>query len=102
MGRDAVREDLTGDASYRGIGNEVAARQQPTVAIDSAGHPYVAWTDVSSGSPEIYLRGNTFTISRVFYVNDGFQRGDSSRPRLGRDQRRSVAEPAQADDSAGN
>ena len=64
-------EELPGDASYRGIGNMIGTAQTPALSVDGAGHPFVAWSDTVSGKAEIYVRGNTFDVGTVHYVNDG-------------------------------
>src|SRR5262249_14136849 len=38
------------------------------VAVDSQGHPFVAWSDASPASPAVYVRGNTFDVGTVYHV----------------------------------
>jgi hypothetical protein len=73
----AFAEELVGDASYRGIGDSVGAPSAPAFSVDPSGHPFVAWDDTASGGPQIYVRGNTFDINQIHYVNDGSQLGDA-------------------------
>ncbi len=63
-------EELSGDASGRGIGSEIVGPGSQSIAVDSAGHPFVVWSDSVSGKSEVYLRGNTFDVGTVHYVND--------------------------------
>ncbi len=67
---DSFVEELVGDASHRGVANMTAAPAAPHVAVDDAGHPFVVWTDTSAGREQVYLRGNTFDIGTIHYVND--------------------------------
>ena len=48
--------DLPEDAGQQGIAGPVEP-QGVALAVDPAGQPFVAWTDVMSGNPEVYLRG---------------------------------------------
>lgn len=75
-GTDFV-EELPGDASFSGIAGSEAIPQLAAVTVDSAGHPFVAWQDLSAGGPEILVRGNRFDVNHVYYVNDGSVVGDS-------------------------
>ena len=70
-------EQVVGDASYRGIGDAVGSPTSPALAVDSAGQPFAAWADTASGDPQIYVRGNTFALNTVHYVNDSSQESDA-------------------------
>ncbi len=67
----AFTEELPGDASNRGIANMVGNAQAPALAVDGAGHPFVAWSETEAGNRDIYFRANTFDIGTIHYVNDG-------------------------------
>jgi parallel beta-helix repeat protein len=72
VGGTFVRE-LAGDASFDGILGRSTSLSQPAglaVAVDAAGHPFVAWGDGSSGSPQVYMLGNTLNIHQIIYVSD--------------------------------
>ncbi len=76
----AFVEDVVGDASYRGIGDATGAPTTPVLAVDPSGNPFAAWMDTSSGSNEIYVRGNTVVlgISQPYrYANDVSKEGDA-------------------------
>ena len=47
------------------------------LAVDNAGHPFVAWGDLSSGTPQIYMRGDAFDVHNVYYVNDALTPNDT-------------------------
>ena len=71
-------EELPGDASYRlGISKTAGATQSPAMTVDNAGHPFVAWNDDASGSWQIDVRGNTFDLGTVYYVNDASSVSDA-------------------------
>ena len=63
-------EELPGDASGRGLGSEILVPRSPASSLDSAGHPFVVWADLASGKSEVYLRGNTFDVATIHYIND--------------------------------
>ncbi len=82
---NAFVEELPGDASLRGIsptGGEVISM---ALDVDAAGHPFVAWADRTPGTAEIYFRGNTFDLARVFYVNDASRACDLFTSAVGND-----------------
>lgn len=62
-------EEITGDASYRGIGNGIESPAAPALAVDANGNPFVAWNDFGAGSPQIDVRGNTWATRTVYYVH---------------------------------
>jgi len=65
---------LPGDASQDGILGRPTALSQAgalALAVDGAGHPFVAWGDNSSGSAQVYMLGNTLDVPQIIYVNDG-------------------------------
>ena len=68
--------DLPEDAGQQGITGPVEP-QGVALAVDPAGRPFVAWTDVMSGNPEVYLRANRFAVGQVYYVNDASTAADS-------------------------
>ena len=72
----AFAEDLPGDAAYQGISSTGGVVQNLALAVDQAGHPFAAWQDARNGTPEVYVRGNAFTVGTVYYVNDGATTGD--------------------------
>jgi hypothetical protein len=47
----------TGSATGGGISANASASIEPSLALDSAGRPVVAWEDHSMGEPEIYVKG---------------------------------------------
>ncbi len=59
-------EELTGDAAYYGISYTGGMLRSLDLALDNAGKPFVAWNDQTAGSPQIYVRGNTFTLTNIF------------------------------------
>ncbi len=59
-------ERMPGDASSRGVSPTSGNVQGFTTAVDSAGRPYIAWTDASTGSPRVHLRGNLQAASNVY------------------------------------
>ncbi len=63
-------EELSGDSRDRGIALFVGAPGTHAVALDAAGHPFVAWSDTASGKSEVYLQVNKFDLGTVHYVND--------------------------------
>src|SRR5262249_36710280 len=79
----AFAEELPGDANYRGASLSAIDAQAPTLTIDSAGHPFVAWTDIGSGRREGLVRGNKLNVGKVYYVKDVFQTGDSYTTAIG-------------------
>ena len=79
----AFAEELPGDATYQGISPSGGVLQANSLAVDAAGHPFVAWQDARQGTPEIYVRGNTFDIGTVYYVNDGATAGDQFSTAIG-------------------
>src|SRR5262249_33831720 len=52
----AFVEELPGDANYRGASQTAIDAQTPALTVDSAGHPFVAWADIGSGSREVLVR----------------------------------------------
>ena len=54
--RSSKWESLGSSAEGRGAGGTVGEAYAPSVAIDSAGNPVIAWQDRSYGSHEIYFR----------------------------------------------
>ena len=61
-------EQLTGDASGGGISVTGGTLDDLSLAVDSSGRPTVAWMGMTSGLPQIYLRGVTQQANRVFYA----------------------------------
>ncbi|RLB07355.1 MAG: hypothetical protein DRG59_06530, partial [Deltaproteobacteria bacterium] len=68
-GTDFV-EEIIGDASGYGISQTGGEPDAVTLSVDQTGHPFVAWGESSSKSSEIYVRGNTFDVNRVFVANE--------------------------------
>jgi Ca2+-binding RTX toxin-like protein len=68
-------EELPGEASGRGIHPQYAAPS--SVALAASGSGVVAvWSDMASGTPQIYLRANNTPVGNVYYVNDAAQTDD--------------------------
>ncbi|MGK7961944.1 right-handed parallel beta-helix repeat-containing protein, partial [Crocosphaera sp.] len=63
-------EELPGDASYRGISLTGGQVRSLDLGVDEQGNPFVAWSEDSSGSPEIYVRGNTVDVNNVYQADD--------------------------------
>jgi len=76
-------EEIRGDASFRGISQSAIAATTPTLSVDPLGRPFVAWDDISTGSPEVRVRGNFFTAAMTYYVNDASIVGDSFTTAIG-------------------
>ncbi len=81
----AFVEQLPGDARAGGIDDRLGSPQAPALAVDAAGHPFVSWTDASSGRPQIDVLGNTFDLGTIHYVNDASTAGDSFSTAPGQD-----------------
>jgi hypothetical protein len=69
-------EEVPGDATYGGVGGTVLGPEELAVAVDSVGHPFVAWNDRTSGNPEVFVRGNEAYLGTVYYVNDSLTAAD--------------------------
>ncbi len=67
---DRFVEELPGDARDRGLTTVVGDPGTHAVALDAAGHPFVAWSDTVSGKSEVYLQVNKLDLATVHYVND--------------------------------
>ena len=59
-------EDIPGEASGRGIGAGVNYPLQLALDVDSAGNPFVIWSDGDSAASSVFLRGNSQPIGQVF------------------------------------
>jgi hypothetical protein len=81
----AFVEQVPGDARAGGIDDRLGSAQAPALAVEAAGHPFVSWTDGSSGSAQIFVRGNTFDLGTIHYVNDASTVGDSFSNAVGQD-----------------
>ena len=78
-GGSFVRQ-LPGDARFDGILRRSTSLSAPAtlaLAVDGAGHPFVAWGDNSFGSSQVYFLGDTLNVQKVIYVNDAFSAADS-------------------------
>ncbi|MBW1683300.1 MAG: hypothetical protein JRJ83_18145, partial [Deltaproteobacteria bacterium] len=64
------QEEVPGDASGQGIGETRSEALDVSVSVDSSGHPYVAWSEAGQGTSEIFVRGNSFDVARVFQAAD--------------------------------
>ncbi len=42
-----------------------------SLAVNPAGQPFVAWSNSAADSSQIYLRGDTLAVNRVFYTSAG-------------------------------
>ena len=67
----AFVEQIPGDSSYNGIGNTIDAPTAPALAVNAAGLPFAAWQDDTGGGPQIYVRGDLFSVNTIHYVNAG-------------------------------
>ena len=67
----AFVEQVPGDASFDGIANRLGSVQAAALAVDPSGHPFVSWSEMDSGSSQINVLGNTFTLGTIHYVNSG-------------------------------
>jgi parallel beta-helix repeat protein len=79
VGGSFVRQ-LPGDASDDGIlrrSTSLSSSSALSLAVDSAGHPFVVWGDTSSGSSQIYGLGDTLDVTKIIYVNDALTANDS-------------------------
>ena len=72
----AFVEALPGDASGEGISNSGGDPQALAFTVDSAGHPFTAWSEDAGNGPQIYVRGNTYDVGTTYFVNDASQDGD--------------------------
>ncbi len=72
----AFVEHLPGDARGQGISPTGGVIQNLAVSVDTAGRPFVAWQDARHGTPEVYVRGNTFNVGTIYFVNDASLVGD--------------------------
>ncbi|HZZ44157.1 MAG TPA: right-handed parallel beta-helix repeat-containing protein [Tepidisphaeraceae bacterium] len=71
---------LPGDSSFDGILGRSTSLSQPAslaLALDSSGHPFVAWGDSSAGSSQIYTLADTLDVHKIIYVNDSLSVTDS-------------------------
>ncbi|HEV8608216.1 MAG TPA: right-handed parallel beta-helix repeat-containing protein, partial [Tepidisphaeraceae bacterium] len=64
-------QDLSGDAAFNGISFTGGALRSLDLAVNVNGQPFVAWNDQSSGSAQIYDRGNTFNATGTVYNAGG-------------------------------
>ena len=67
--------ELVGDGAFAGVAPG-AVPEGMELTVDELAHPFLAYQDGISGSPEISVRGNTFDINTIYYVNDGETFGD--------------------------
>ena len=67
--------ELVGDGAFQGVAPG-AVPEGMDLAVDEQGHPFISYRDGISGSPEVSVRGNTFDINSIYYVNDGDNFGD--------------------------
>ncbi|HEY6564239.1 MAG TPA: NosD domain-containing protein, partial [Pirellulaceae bacterium] len=42
-----------------------------SLAVNPSGQPHVAWSTPDSGSPQVYVRGDTLATNRVLYTSEG-------------------------------
>ncbi len=40
-----------------------------SLAVNAAGQPFVTWSNSESGSPQVYVRGDTLAVNRVLYTS---------------------------------
>ena len=69
-------EELPGDANGHGVSDTGGDPQALAFTVDSSGHPFVAWSEDVGNGPQIFVRGNTFNVGTVYYVNDTSTQGD--------------------------
>ena len=67
----AFAEQLAGDASGGGIDSESGEIEGLSLTVGQSGLPTVAWSDETSGLPQVYLRTITQQANRVFSVAAG-------------------------------
>ena len=72
----AFAAQLPGDVSFDGITGSLGIVQSPSLAVDSSGHPFVSFSALDSGSSQIVVLGNTFSLGTIHYVNDSGTNGD--------------------------
>ena len=56
--------DIAGGISSTGDG-----LQALSLAVNSAAQPFVAWSNSDTGSPQVYIRGDTLAVNRVMYTS---------------------------------
>src|SRR5207244_10402604 len=49
--------------------NVLSAVQASALAVDPSGHPFISWTELSSGRPQIYVRANRFDVGKIYQVS---------------------------------
>ena len=76
-------EEVAGDASFGGVSPSAGVVQAQALVVDNAGHAQLVWQDATSGTPQIYLRSNSFNIGTVYYVNDTSTVGDTLTTAIG-------------------
>jgi parallel beta-helix repeat protein len=77
LGSSGFAPQLPNDANFDGIGQTMSAVSSIVLAVDPSGHPFVAWGDDSSGTPQVYVRGDTLNVNHIYYVNDSLSDSDS-------------------------
>ena len=65
----AFVEEVPGDASYGGVASISIQSRTLAMAVDTTGHPFLAWDDVMSGTASVLARGNTFDLHRLFLAD---------------------------------
>ena len=65
----AFVEEIPGDAQGEGISSTGGVPSSAVLAVDAAGHPFLAWQDATPLRTAIFVRGNDFDVQRVFHAN---------------------------------
>ncbi len=65
----AFAEELPGDAQAEGISATGGVPASAVLAVDAAGHPFLAWQDGAPLRSEIFVRGNDFDVVHVYVAN---------------------------------
>ena len=74
----AFVEALPGDASGQGVSDTGADPQSLAFTVDGNGHPFTAWSDDAGNGPQINVRGNTYDVGTIYFVNVEVPRGTRS------------------------
>jgi uncharacterized membrane protein len=72
---DENGDKLTNDAK---ISNDSAISRNPSVAVDTAGHIYIVWENVESGSTELHFAKLWYYSGNITFQENGLQVSDSN------------------------
>ncbi|MEO1524778.1 MAG: NosD domain-containing protein [Planctomycetota bacterium] len=62
--------ELLADEQQLGIHPQVTTASELSVGVDAGGQLHLAWQDLSSSVPEVFLRSNTHPSGTTFYASD--------------------------------